>query len=232
MYNIDYYSIHLVLMPFLFHNSTTSNQSSSLNTLPYISSNSKDIDGNNHKYLLFKHNLHRITTNQFPIDDNNNNVIDIWSSNDDNVATGIYHNVSVITRIILLSTVEPMTYQNDKVTSQDEIQTSTTTTSSPAVSTWLPVFDMSTISCRDDQFKCQPGGVSRLPCLYKWERCDGIQDCSDGSDERFCHQLHCYGNFECTSRTSSTNTAECVSLDKVCNGISDCIDGSDEKQCG
>lgn len=35
------------------------------------------------------------------------------------------------------------------------------------------------------EFKCM-SGVSRVPCLYNEERCDGIQDCSDGSDELYC----------------------------------------------
>ncbi|KAK7114561.1 G-protein coupled receptor GRL101-like [Littorina saxatilis] len=56
--------------------------------------------------------------------------------------------------------------------------------------------------------------------------CDFRSDCSDKSDEDFCHFLPCNPNvnFECRNR-------QCVKKLAKCNGAKDCFDGSDEDQC-
>ena len=49
-----------------------------------------------------------------------------------------------------------------------------------ATSTMLVVY-ISTDSCQDRAFRCSNG-----QCIYSGDRCDGTQDCTDGSDESGC----------------------------------------------
>ena len=39
-----------------------------------------------------------------------------------------------------------------------------------------------TISCFKDEYKCS----DHSKCILKNNQCDGISDCSDGSDEKYC----------------------------------------------
>uniref|UniRef100_A0A8B9TG81 EGF-like calcium-binding domain-containing protein n=1 Tax=Anas platyrhynchos TaxID=8839 RepID=A0A8B9TG81_ANAPL len=66
----------------------------------------------------------------------------------------------------------------------------------------------------ESQFPCS-NGEHCIPLLWK---CDGDEDCSDGSDET---------EFTCSS-------GQCISKSFVCNGQGDCSDHSDEslEQCG
>ncbi|XP_059825945.1 prolow-density lipoprotein receptor-related protein 1-like [Hypanus sabinus] len=75
----------------------------------------------------------------------------------------------------------------------------------------------STISCNPLQFQCRNGHC--VPLLWK---CDGDDDCTDGSDESGCVQTTCaVSDFVCHS-------GHCLPSKWKCDGAPDCDDGSDE----
>nr|XP_025956291.1 very low-density lipoprotein receptor [Dromaius novaehollandiae] len=71
--------------------------------------------------------------------------------------------------------------------------------------------------CEESQFACSNGRC--IPLLWK---CDGDEDCSDGSDETTCVKKTCAeSDFVC-------NSGQCVPNRWQCDGDPDCEDGSDE----
>ncbi|KAF3835250.1 hypothetical protein F7725_027808 [Dissostichus mawsoni] len=73
------------------------------------------------------------------------------------------------------------------------------------------------VSCKKDEFACR----SRL-CISSHLRCNGVEDCGDGSDEASCLNCSIPGSFSCGPSDT------CLPRNKLCDGRTDCKDGRDE----
>ncbi|XP_068597911.1 low-density lipoprotein receptor-related protein 3 [Brachionichthys hirsutus] len=85
-------------------------------------------------------------------------------------------------------------------------------------------------SCRSDEFLCGNG-----KCLPRSWKCNGQDECGDGTDERSCspppteaHSGLCpLGSIPCTEAQST----RCLPAALRCNGARDCPDSTDELSC-
>ncbi|XP_070509893.1 basement membrane-specific heparan sulfate proteoglycan core protein isoform X10 [Chironomus tepperi] len=75
-------------------------------------------------------------------------------------------------------------------------------------------------ACGANQATCMNGD-----CIARNKICDGVFDCTDGSDENGCRSGRCEPNeFQCSNR-------KCVLKTWRCDGENDCGDNSDEDNC-
>jgi len=90
--------------------------------------------------------------------------------------------------------------------------------------------------CNEWMFKCKSE-----QCVPYWWKCDGVEDCSDGSDEDGCGKNHEVVNntnpepvsppvLGCPSSKFQCHNGDCIWAAWICDQENDCVEGEDEEE--
>ncbi|KRT81787.1 Fibronectin domain-containing protein [Oryctes borbonicus] len=80
------------------------------------------------------------------------------------------------------------------------------------------------VTCKNNEFRCETGGITCIPLSWL---CDRDYDCKDRSDESNCRNMTCSDfQFQCGGPEK-----KCIIKEWVCDGDNDCEDHSDEANC-
>ncbi|XP_071950772.1 uncharacterized protein [Antedon mediterranea] len=76
-------------------------------------------------------------------------------------------------------------------------------------------------SCNINEFQCD-----NQECIHEVYKCDGYNDCVDGTDEQYCSVFK-----NCSADEFECNNGECIHQDMRCDFVTQCTDGTDELFC-
>ena len=87
-------------------------------------------------------------------------------------------------------------------------------------------------SCNgSEEFTC----FNSSDCIPLRDRCDGVPDCPEGEDEKFCCKDTLFGcyvdtsdHFDALGGNANRYHYKCLDKMAMCDNIMDCVDGSDE----
>ena len=94
-----------------------------------------------------------------------------------------------------------------------------------------------TFECKNYEWQCEDGS-----CIELTGQCNGVIDCANGEDERFCDdgaaaaEMEPRGNATAGAAAAAEGVFTCsdgtmLGEDARCNGFPDCDDGGDEVEC-